>query len=509
MKRIALILLIVLAICLTTVMKPYQAKAELSDTKTLYSTNDAYTDKQNPGSNYGSSADLIADRNDDGSLLKTIALKFDLSSIPANATIHSATLNLYLKSCTGTATNGFTVGQVFNPDWNESSVNWNTSLTYIHWVSATGLCNASTWYHWDVLSLVQYWMGGEPNYGIVAFSPWGSLNRTFASKENGSFKPELVLNYSYPDPAPIITSLGPSAITQTTASIYWATANQMSTSRVDYGTTASYGLSKYSGALVNSHLVALDNLTAGTLYHYKVTSFNGAGISSESADNTFTTESAGAAAPAGQTPATATEGDVNASVPTAAAVSASTAQKTVDQSITAPTLTSVTIGTQTINAPITAPLSVTSGFVVIINGKAGKDAGVALMIGDKAFQGTADKTGAWQIAINSGELAVGDYTVKAQAQDLKKNKGSQIVDLFPLQIAAKPEVAATPTAQPSTPAPVAAKESWWKKLTGKYRLYALAGGIIVLLGLGAGGYFFLRHLQLKKLATDIKQSSIN
>ncbi len=60
-------------------------------------------------------------------------------------------------------------------------------------------------------------------------------------------------------------------ILNTSARIVWTT-NSPATSQVDYGTTASYGLTQHSSSYVTTHEVYLTGLTQNTLYHYKVSS---------------------------------------------------------------------------------------------------------------------------------------------------------------------------------------------------------------------------------------------
>jgi purple acid phosphatase-like protein len=74
----------------------------------------------------------------------------------------------------------------------------------------------------------------------------------------------------------------------TTATITWTT-NRASDSKVIYGPGAGgYTLQQYAGALVTSHSVALSGLTSATLYHFRVSSYDGT-YSVQSADATFTT----------------------------------------------------------------------------------------------------------------------------------------------------------------------------------------------------------------------------
>ncbi|MBN2317858.1 MAG: fibronectin type III domain-containing protein [Acidobacteria bacterium] len=88
---------------------------------------------------------------------------------------------------------------------------------------------------------------------------------------------------------PIISSVASSGITASGATISWTT-NEASTSRVEYGTTTGYGsMTNLNTSMQTSHAQALSGLTAGTLYHYRVTSTDEAGNLAVSGDYTFTT----------------------------------------------------------------------------------------------------------------------------------------------------------------------------------------------------------------------------
>ena len=90
--------------------------------------------------------------------------------------------------------------------------------------------------------------------------------------------------------APSITNIQAGSITQTGATITWAT-DENATSRVEYGLTSSYGtLSAADGSADNTrHSVALTGLTAGTTYHFRVLSTDGAFNAGTSGDNSFDT----------------------------------------------------------------------------------------------------------------------------------------------------------------------------------------------------------------------------
>jgi hypothetical protein len=94
---------------------------------------------------------------------------------------------------------------------------------------------------------------------------------------------------------PVISSIIAGGIGESTATIIWTT-NEASTTQVDYGLTTSYGSSTaLNPSPVTNHSQALSNLSANTLYHYRVKSRDAAGNLETSGDNTFTTAADSAA----------------------------------------------------------------------------------------------------------------------------------------------------------------------------------------------------------------------
>lgn len=91
--------------------------------------------------------------------------------------------------------------------------------------------------------------------------------------------------------APLISAVTVNNLSPTSVSISWTT-DQPADTQVDYGASATYGLSSpLNSALVTSHSVTLTGLTAASLYHYRVDSRNASGVLSQSPDATFTTTS--------------------------------------------------------------------------------------------------------------------------------------------------------------------------------------------------------------------------
>jgi hypothetical protein len=88
---------------------------------------------------------------------------------------------------------------------------------------------------------------------------------------------------------PSLTSISASSITKNSATISWTT-NEAATTQIQYGSTASYGNStSLVSTLTTSHTQALSNLTAKTVYHYRVISKDAAGNTSTSGDGVFST----------------------------------------------------------------------------------------------------------------------------------------------------------------------------------------------------------------------------
>lgn len=94
---------------------------------------------------------------------------------------------------------------------------------------------------------------------------------------------------SVPD-YPVISNIAITDIGDHTATIRWTT-NQAADSRVDYGFTSTYSSTAANSTLVTDHGLVLTGLSAGTTYHFKITSTNGYGASASSTDAIFATAS--------------------------------------------------------------------------------------------------------------------------------------------------------------------------------------------------------------------------
>lgn len=88
---------------------------------------------------------------------------------------------------------------------------------------------------------------------------------------------------------PVISNVGSSNTTANSATITWTT-DENSDSQIEYGLTTSYGNSSpLDTNLLLNHSVTISNLSANTVYHYRVHSKDMAGNTATSGDYTFST----------------------------------------------------------------------------------------------------------------------------------------------------------------------------------------------------------------------------
>lgn len=103
------------------------------------------------------------------SAILRLYIKFDLSTVPANARITGAYLGLYQYTTLGT--DNFTVGlHKITSTWDESTITWNLQPTSSTSAEVTDniTAGATTWESWDIDTLVQGWLDGTiTNYGMM------------------------------------------------------------------------------------------------------------------------------------------------------------------------------------------------------------------------------------------------------------------------------------------------------------------------------------------------------
>ena len=148
--------------------------------------------------NYGGQTllDVIAGSG----LQRESLIQFPLSSIPNGSDIVSANLNLH-GYCVRSIASPITVNirKILN-SWNELTVTWATKPSYDS-INASTLdvpdSGTNNWHEWNLTSLVQNWIDGTPNNGVILILGDPSSDCHFKSSEysDAILRPKLVISY--------------------------------------------------------------------------------------------------------------------------------------------------------------------------------------------------------------------------------------------------------------------------------------------------------------------------
>ena len=139
--------------------------------------------------------------------VRLFLIRFDLTGLPADATIDSTALQLHPNSCTKPGTYPLSVGAFFvTSAWEENWVTYNTRPTWATMgVNAQVGCypdNPTTWY---ITSFAQAWQSDPVhNYGVKLSAPWVEgydYSVAFDSREylGTDLDPALVITYHLPE----------------------------------------------------------------------------------------------------------------------------------------------------------------------------------------------------------------------------------------------------------------------------------------------------------------------
>ncbi len=191
---------------------------------------DTYISGWEETANYGQAGTLRLRTGD----VRQGLLKFDLSPVPAGASVTSAHLDLYVTQGTVHALD-VGVYKVLRP-WNENEATWILARTGDPWAVpgcagvgtdrvATGVYTQTVhgaiayWYSWDVTPLVRDWLA-EPgkNYGLVlrgASSTSTEYEIAAAQNLTQAYRPKLVIRYTLSTPTPTPTATSTPTATRT------------------------------------------------------------------------------------------------------------------------------------------------------------------------------------------------------------------------------------------------------------------------------------------------------
>lgn len=209
------------------VEQPIKQRVDQNVTTTLLASKDTYISDNNQGANYGTAGQIQIDISGGADLGKErIMLQFDLSSIPANATITNAELLMNATNHSGSSTVTVNVHEVTkvwheggasggsgqanwdertgDSDWDNSGGDYNNAAVASSNVTGTGL------HSWNLTSTVQAWSSGSSqNRGVIIGSPQsGGDVFTYLSAEGSATNgPRLVVSYSLPNSPPTATAM--------------------------------------------------------------------------------------------------------------------------------------------------------------------------------------------------------------------------------------------------------------------------------------------------------------
>lgn len=225
----------------------------------------------NPDSNLGSWYELDVGGQAGGYRPDRAFIQFDLSTIPSNAFIQNAQMQLYCKGYVGTA-NFITIDAYrVTANWDESTISWsNQPAATPAGVPTVKVYKTTGWHSWELTSLVQGWVSGTySNYGVrlrSAYENDDGEHRTFYSSDysDASLRPKLTVTYNLPPGAPTVVAPNGGETWNAQHTITWNAATDSDTAQANL--RYHIQLSTNNGAAWKD-IVALTNAGA-TSYAY-------------------------------------------------------------------------------------------------------------------------------------------------------------------------------------------------------------------------------------------------
>ncbi len=183
-SHVRLVALLSLILLLGTATAAYAQITPLADT---------YTNTADPTTNYGAKTLLDVD-----GATQTTYIQFDLSSIPATASISQATLKLYVDAVAKAGS--FNVNYV-NGTWAENTIDASNAPGLGKMIAsnvAITTADKNQYILINVTSAVQAWLNGSETNNGIALAANGSFYAAFDSKENAttSHPPELDIAFA-------------------------------------------------------------------------------------------------------------------------------------------------------------------------------------------------------------------------------------------------------------------------------------------------------------------------
>ncbi len=258
--------------------------------QTFYPVADTFVFEDTPTDTYGSTSPLYAAYwGASGDLLANALIKFDLSSIPSNATVTGARMYIYVTAFHAIAPGYNMMVDIYETtsSWTEANTNWNNKPSYIddRWDSFI-IDAANTWWASDtedeLIPLVQSWVNqSHVNYGVTLTVGESAYNlyAYFSSREATNYRPHLDVTWTTPSVPQKATNPSPAngAIdVSINPSLSWSNGGGATSYNVYLGTnnppTNIMNGTNQSGTTCN-----LGMLAYGTTYYWRIDSVNSAG----------------------------------------------------------------------------------------------------------------------------------------------------------------------------------------------------------------------------------------
>lgn len=182
-------------------------------TETFYPTDDTFINQPaGPNTPRGDLDHMIVenDYGADGPYWQIdVLVAFDVSSIPSDAIIVSAKLNLYYHMWYANNPSGRDLGLYrITSNWDEETATWNNQPSYASQPSTSSPVPSSTntWMEWDVTEDVQGFVSGqETNYGwkVTDENQWGMFDipQTFFRTKESNYSPYFEVEVLVPNMA--------------------------------------------------------------------------------------------------------------------------------------------------------------------------------------------------------------------------------------------------------------------------------------------------------------------
>lgn len=199
--KVKISLIFMLVIVGVLFLCPQRSYAESVTSVVTSGGQDAYVRFMMPNNNFGGEANLWAGgATASDPRLHAFFVQFQLPSLPAGATIDSASAQFYFYEEVIIANDLELQAAAANANWDENTITWNnkpgTGATETASLVQAGVFG---WKTFDLTSLVKRWYAGsQANHGIEIFNPGESnvVKRFYSGQSGTGLEPRLVVNYT-------------------------------------------------------------------------------------------------------------------------------------------------------------------------------------------------------------------------------------------------------------------------------------------------------------------------